>query len=85
MAEEQGYHTDQEKSKGREENWEEKSDNASEHPASKRQLIELQGEFRKIKPPHFDGKLEEDAEAWLINMNKYFQLYEYSHNLKAWL
>eukprot|EP00253_Pinus_taeda_P005349 PITA_05349 len=47
--------------------------------------MELQGEFRKIKPPHFDGEHEEAAEAWLINMNKYFQLYEYDHNLKAGL
>eukprot|EP00253_Pinus_taeda_P015852 PITA_15852 len=45
--------------------------------------MELQGEFRKIKPPHFDGEQEEVAKAWLINMNKYFQLYEYDHNLKA--
>eukprot|EP00253_Pinus_taeda_P018771 PITA_18771 len=40
-------------------------------------------EFRKIKPPHFDREQEEAAEAWLINMNKYFQLYEYDHYLKA--
>eukprot|EP00253_Pinus_taeda_P029720 PITA_29720 len=45
--------------------------------------MELHGEFRKIKPPHSDGEQEEAAEAWLINMNKYFQLYEYDHNLKA--
>jgi len=45
--------------------------------------MELQGEFRKIKPPHFDGQHEEAAHAWLINMNKYFQLYEHDHNLKA--
>eukprot|EP00253_Pinus_taeda_P028520 PITA_28520 len=45
--------------------------------------MELQGEFRNIKPPHFDGEQEEAAEAWLINMNKYFHLYEYDHNLKA--
>eukprot|EP00253_Pinus_taeda_P022539 PITA_22539 len=45
--------------------------------------MELQGEFRKIKPPHFDGESEEAAEAWLINMNKYFQVYEYDHHLKA--
>jgi len=47
------------------------------------QKIELQGEFRKIKPPLFDGEQEEVAEAWLINMNKSFQLYEYDHNKKA--
>eukprot|EP00253_Pinus_taeda_P002762 PITA_02762 len=57
--------------------------NAFEQQTSKRQRIELQGEFRKIKPPYFDKEQEEVAEAWLINMNKYFQLYEYDHNLKA--
>eukprot|EP00253_Pinus_taeda_P015743 PITA_15743 len=62
---------------------EERSDNVNEQQTSKRQRVELQGEFRKIKPPHFDGEQEEAAEAWLINMNKYFQLYEYDHNLKA--
>eukprot|EP00253_Pinus_taeda_P005458 PITA_05458 len=45
--------------------------------------MELQGEFQKIKPPLFDGEQEEAAEAWLININKYFQLYEYDQNLKA--
>eukprot|EP00253_Pinus_taeda_P016078 PITA_16078 len=62
---------------------EERSDNVYEQQTSKKQRMELQGEFRKIKPPHFDGEQEEAAEAWLINMNKYFQLYEYDHNLKA--
>jgi hypothetical protein len=37
----------------------------------------------KLNPHIFDGEQEEAAEAWLINMNKYFQLYEYDHNLKA--
>ena len=45
--------------------------------------MELQGEFHKIKPPTFDGEAEEVAKAWLININKYFQVYEYSSNLKA--
>eukprot|EP00253_Pinus_taeda_P024823 PITA_24823 len=43
--------------------------------------MELQGEFQKIKPPHFDGESEEAAEAWLINMNKYFQAREF-HDLR---
>ena len=47
-----------------------------------KQKKELQGEFRKIKPPSYDGEKEEDAEAWLINMIKYFQVYEYESNLK---
>eukprot|EP00253_Pinus_taeda_P019771 PITA_19771 len=79
MSEEQNHHIPPEGS----EEQEERSDNAFEQQTSKRQRVELQGEFRKIKPPHFDGEQEEAAEAWLINMNKYFQLYEYDHNLKA--
>lgn len=74
---------DEEETEGGEENQGEKCDNASEQPISKKQRIELHGEFQKIKPPLFDGELEEAAEAWLINRNKYFQLYEYDHNLKA--
>eukprot|EP00253_Pinus_taeda_P012189 PITA_12189 len=79
MSEEQNHHIPPEGS----EEQEERSDNVFEQQTSKRQRVELQGEFRKIKPPHFDGEQEEAAEAWLINMNKYFQLYEYDHNLKA--
>lgn len=48
---------------GGEENQEEKSDSASEHKTQKRQRIELQGEFPKIKPPFFDDEQEEAAEA----------------------
>lgn len=79
MTEEQHYRVEPEKSEERED----QSDNASEQQTSKRQRVELQGEFRKIKPPHYDGEQEEAAEAWLINMKKYFQLYEYDHNLRA--
>jgi len=45
--------------------------------------MELQGEFKKIKPPNYNSEMEEAAEAWLINMNKYFQIYEYDENLRA--
>lgn len=38
-------------------------------------MIKLQGGFPKIKLPLFDGEQEKAAEAWVINMNKYFQLY----------
>jgi len=31
----------------------------------------------------FDGKKEDYVEAWLLNMIKYFQVYEYESNLKA--
>eukprot|EP00253_Pinus_taeda_P014588 PITA_14588 len=79
MSQEQNHHMPPEGSEEREE----RSDNVLDQQTSKRQKVELQGEFRKIKPPHFDGEQEEAAEAWIINMNKYFQLYEYDNNLKA--
>eukprot|EP00253_Pinus_taeda_P005263 PITA_05263 len=81
ISEEQNHHMPRERSEEQEEH----SDNAFEQQTSKRQRVEFQGEFRKIKSPHFDGEQEEAAEAWLINMNKYFQLYEYDHNLKVHL
>ena len=59
------------------------SGNVLEQQEIKKEKVEMQGEFRKIKPPTFDGEAEEVDEAWLINMNKYFQVYEYSGNHKA--
>jgi len=85
MTGEQEYQTKNMEIEGGEENHEEDLDNVSNHKIHKRQNSELQGEFRKIKPPLYDGEQEEALEAWLINMNKYFQLYEYDHNLKAQL
>jgi hypothetical protein len=34
----------------------------------------LQGELRNIKPPNFNGEHRkgEEAEAWLLEMKKYF-------------
>ena len=45
---------------------------------------EIYGEFKKIKPPIFNGEVEkgEEAEAWLSGMKKYFQIYNYSDRLK---
>ena len=45
----------------------------------------ISGEFKKIKPPMFNGEAEkgEEAEAWLSSMKKYFQIYNYSDRLKA--
>jgi hypothetical protein len=39
----------------------------------------LQGELKKIKPSNFNGehKKGEEAEAWLLEMKKYFQLHYY--------
>ena len=46
---------------------------------------EISGEFKKIKPPTFNGETEkgEEAESWLSGMRKYFQIYNYSNQLKA--
>ena len=46
---------------------------------------EIYGEFKKNKPPTFNGEIEkgEEAESWLSGMKKYFQIYNYSNQLKA--
>ena len=45
----------------------------------------LEGEFRKIKPSTFDGepRIGEEAEAWLLDIKKYFNIYNYSSNMKV--
>lgn len=50
---------------------------------TKKHKIKLYGVFNKIKPPTIDNEVEEVVEPWAINMNKYFQIYEYDDNLKA--
>ena len=46
---------------------------------------EISREFKKIKPPTFNGETEkgEEVESWLSGMKKYFQIYNYSNQLKA--
>ena len=41
-------------------------------------------EFKKSKPPTFDGEIKtgQEAEAWLLGIKKYFQVYDYSGNMK---
>ena len=41
---------------------------------------EISGEFKKIKPPTFNGETKkgEEVESWLSGMRKYFQIYNYS-------
>ena len=45
---------------------------------------EISREFKKIKPPMFDGEIQkgEEEEAWLSRMKNYFQIYNYSNELK---
>ena len=42
-------------------------------------------EFKKIKPPTFNGETEkgEEVKSWLSGMKKYFQIDNYSNQLKA--
>ena len=46
---------------------------------------EILGEFKKIKSPTFNGEIDkgEEAESWLSGMKKYFQIYNYSNQIKA--
>jgi len=45
----------------------------------------LDGAFKKIKPSNFDGEsiTGEEAESWLLDINKYFHIYNYSSNMKV--
>ena len=49
----------------------------------KERLVELQGEFKKLRPPMFDGEFEEAIESWLLNIKHNFQVYRYDDNLRA--
>ena len=44
-----------------------------------------QDEFKKAKPPTFDGevKIGQEAKAWLLGIKKYFQVQDYLGNMKA--
>jgi hypothetical protein len=55
-------------------------------PDKKRKLTyHLEGEFKNIKPATFDGeyRTREEVEAWLLDIKKYFQIYNYSCNMKV--
>jgi len=42
-------------------------------------------EFKKAKPPNFDGEIKkgEEAQACILGRKKYFRVLDYSENLKA--
>jgi hypothetical protein len=42
-------------------------------------------EFKKSKPPTFDGEIKkgEEEEVWLLGLKKYFKVHDYFENLKA--
>ena len=56
-------------------------------PMRKRQRSDdsLQGEFRKIRAPTYEGEVNtgEKAEEWFLGMSKYFQVHNYSSEMKA--
>ena len=51
-------------------------------PDRKRKQVD---HLKKIKPSTFDGesRTREEAEAWLLDIKKYFQIYNYSSNMKV--
>jgi hypothetical protein len=51
----------------------------------RKQTDHLEGEFKKIKPVTFDGesRIGEESEAWLLDIKKYFQIYNYFSNMKV--
>ena len=55
------------------------------HPYRRNDRGYLPNEFKKEKPPTFDGdvKKSEDVEAWILGMNKLFELHKYTNNMKA--
>jgi hypothetical protein len=55
------------------------------HQRRKQEVNSFQGEMRKLKPPSFEGEREreDDAEAWLLGIMRYFQFHNYSSNLEA--
>jgi hypothetical protein len=57
----------------------------TKYDRKRKQVDHLEGEFKKIKPATFDGefKTREEAEAWLLDIKKYFQIYNYSKNMKV--
>ena len=45
----------------------------------------MSDEFKKAKPPTFDGDLKklEDVEEWLLRMKNLFEMHDYTYNIKA--
>jgi hypothetical protein len=44
------------------------------HQIRKQEVDSFQGELRKLKPPYFGGEREreDDVEAWLLGLKRYF-------------
>ena len=72
---------------GKQLNYHSTSDSSDDNQYNKKSKYkpyeDIFGEFKKIKPPTFNGETEkgEEAESWLSRMKKYFQIYNYSNQL----
>jgi hypothetical protein len=55
------------------------------HQRRKQEVDSFQGESRKLNPPSFDGEREreDDVEAWLLGLRRYFQFHNYSSYLES--
>ena len=55
------------------------------HPYRRNDRGYFPDEFKKAKPPMFDGDVKklEDSEAWILGMNNFFELHDYTDNMKA--
>jgi hypothetical protein len=55
------------------------------HQRRKKEVDSFQGELRNLKRPSFEGEREreDDVEAWLLGLKRYFHLHNYSSNLEA--
>jgi hypothetical protein len=64
-----------------------KDESHSQRKGKKRKHSKTHGpeEFKKSKPPSFDGDIKkgEEAKAWLLGLKKYFRVHDYSKNLEA--
>jgi hypothetical protein len=51
----------------------------------RKKVDHLESEFKKIKPSTFDGESStgEEVEACILDINKYFKIYNYSSNMKV--
>ena len=55
------------------------------HPYKRSERGYLPKDFKKAKPPTFDGEMNrsEDAEAWMLGMKKFFRSIDYLENMEA--
>ena len=61
------------------------SSSSHENERKRRYQNHSRDEFKKARPPIFNGEIKngQEAEAWLLGMRKYFQVQDYLGNMKA--